>query len=129
MLYWKPSAASLAAAAVSPPEASAGPAGPAGPARPPSDLAAVVSVHPAVVSAVNVTSINFIGLALLHARGNGIDVSGSKHVHLLNCIIANHGELAVNFTNSSMSSISGCRVEQTGSGGVNLEGTATRFID
>ena len=104
LLYWKPGAAVVAAAAA------------------PAALEAIVSVHTTVVSAFNVTNVSFVGLALLHARGSGVNVTSSTQVQLLDSVIANHGELGVDFTNSSDSAISGCRVEQTGSGGVNLEG-------
>ena len=104
-LYWKPAS----------PTAPAGAAGAAG-------LSAVVSVLSTVVSAVNVTGVQFIGLSFLHARGDGLQVAGSAGVEVLGGTIANHGELGVNITNSSNVAVSGCAVEQTGSGAAWLEG-------
>ena len=104
-LYWKPAS----------PTAPAGAAGAAG-------VSAVVSVLSTVVSAVNVTGVQFIGLSFLHARGDGLQVAGSAGVEVLGGTIANHGELGVNITNSSNVAVSGCAVEQTGSGAAWLEG-------
>ena len=92
------------------------------PASPQPNLTAVVSMLPTVVSARNVTSVRFVGLAFLHARGDGIEVASSSGVEVLDSTIANVGELGVNITNSSASTVSGCSISQTGSGGVWLDG-------
>ena len=44
------------------------------PAAPQPGLTAVVSVLSTVVSAVNVTGVQFVGIAFLHARGDGVQV-------------------------------------------------------
>ena len=91
----------------------------------PRDAAAasgVVSLLPSVVSIVNASEVTFDGIALLHARANGIDALHSTGVTLRDCVIANVGMLAVNFTNCTDSAISDCSISDTGDGGVWLEG-------
>jgi hypothetical protein len=75
-----------------------------------------------VVSMVNVSQVTLRGLALLHARANGVDVLNSAGVSIDSCIISNHGNLAVNLTNCSNSSVRSCNISQTGDGGVWLQG-------
>ena len=92
------------------------------PATPKLNLSAVVSVLPSVVSARNVTGVRFVGLAMLHSRGDAIEIMGSTEVELLDSTIANAGELGVNITNSSHSTVSDCKISQTGTGAVWLDG-------
>lgn len=92
------------------------------PAAPEPTLSAVISVLLTVVSAQNVTGVRFVGLELLHARSNGIEVIDSTQVEVLDGTIANTGELGVNITNSSHCVISNCKISQTGSGGAWLAG-------
>ena len=92
------------------------------PAAPEPTLSAVVSVLPTVVSTRNVIGVRFIGLELLHARSDAVVVVDSTQVEVLDSIIANTGELGVNITNSSHSSVSNCKISQTGSGGAWLAG-------
>ena len=101
-LYWKPGPAELQDKA--------------------EGLQAVVSVLPSVISAANVTNVTFVGLAVLHGRSNGVEVAGCDGVKFTHCVIANHGEMGVNIMNSSRCSVSHCRVEQTGSGALWLDG-------
>ena len=58
-----------------------------------------MSVWPSVVSAVNVTGVRLVGLALLHSRNNGIDVHGSDHVEICDSAVANHGGIGINVAN------------------------------
>lgn len=90
MLYWKPptsrpsTTASGEAAAV----AAAGAVAAA-------QVGGVVSLLPRVVSIANASDITFSGIALLHARANGVDVVRSTGVVLSDCVLANHGEKTV----------------------------------
>ena len=109
-----------------------------------------VSMLPTVISATNVTDLTFSGIAFMHARGNGVDIVDSQRVlvslphsrhhprcynhralallscwrfaQLDDCVVANHGNLAVNMTNSTDSTIRGASISQTGDGGIWLEG-------
>jgi hypothetical protein len=82
-LYWKPpSLSQLLGASRLEASQAAGAAG-------------VVSLLPHVVSIVNASDITFSGIALLHARGNGVDAVHSRGLALSDCVLANHGNLAV----------------------------------
>jgi hypothetical protein len=82
----------------------------------------VVSLLPTVVSMDNVSDVSFEGIAFLHARANGIDAVHSTGIAIRSCILANIGNLAVNFTNCTDSEITNCSISDTGDGGVWLEG-------
>ena len=104
-LYWKPpSLSQLLGASRLEASQAAGAAG-------------VVSLLPHVVSIVNASDITFSGIALLHARGNGVDAVHSRGLALSDCVLANHGNLAVNFTNCTHSEVTDCNISDTGDGG------------
>ena len=77
----------------------------------------VASLLPNVVSIANASDITFSGIALLHARANGIDAVHSRGLRLSDCVLANHGNLAVNFTNCTHSEVADCNISDTGDGG------------
>ena len=52
----------------------------------------------------------------------GLQVHGSTRVEIRDSVVANHGGLGINVTNCSATAVIGCRVQQTGGGGVWLEG-------
>ena len=52
----------------------------------------------------------------------GLQVHGSTRVEIRDSVVANHGGLGINVTNCTATAVIGCRVQQTGGGGVWLEG-------
>ena len=83
---------------------------------------AYASMLRTAVTIINATDVVLQGVAVLHARGNGVEVLHSSNVTLRDAVIGNHGGLGVNITNSSNATIDGCTISGTGDGGVWLEG-------
>ena len=87
-----------------------------------SSNAAYVSLLQNVVSMENVTDVALVGLSLRHARGDGVAIVGCANVSIRRSEIIGHGNLGVNMTNCSDSSVVDSVIAETGDGGVWLQG-------